>query len=242
MINALIVDDETKAVVVLRKLLAEHSPEVKILGEASRVDKAIELIQEHKPQLIFLDIEMPGKSGFDLLEKIAERNFHVIFVSAHSEFALKAFRFSVTDYLLKPVGIEELKQAVKKVKDLIDGHSSGHSMQHASEFASIQTLRIPTTEGTIFVYLSNIVRMEAEGAYTNVYVDNGKKYMVSDYLKQVEDLVDPSLFMRVHRSHTINLKKIKKVIDRNGLFAEMEDGALVEVSRRIKSDFLKRIH
>ncbi len=236
MINALIIDDEKKAVVVLRKLLMEYCPEINIVGEASRVNQAIQLIEEHKPQLLFLDIEMPGKSGFDLLESVRFSG-HVIFVTAHSEFALKAFRFSVTDYLLKPVGIDELKNAVEKVKNLIKMNAA-----KTIEPPAIQTLRISTTEGTAFVYFMNIVRLEADGSYTHIYLDNGRHYLVSDYLKQLEDVLDPSMFIRTHRSHIINLKKIKSVIDHHGLFAEMEDGALIEVSKRIKPNFIKIIH
>jgi two-component system LytT family response regulator len=238
MITALIVDDEEKAVVVLRKLLEEYCPEVKVIAQASRVNKATQLIEELRPQLIFLDIEMPGKSGFDLLENLRERNFHVILVTAHSEFALKAFRFSVTDYLLKPVAPEELLLAVKKVKNFIDAPL-------ASKVSGSQpavTLRIPSTEGVIFVYLEHVIRVEAEGAYSHIHLDNGKHYLISENLKELEEHLDPSVFIRVHRSHVINLKKIKSVIDKHGLFAEMEDGTLVEVARRTRADFLKLIH
>jgi two-component system, LytTR family, response regulator len=241
-INAMIVDDEKKAIVVLRKLLQEYCPEVNIIAEAGRVNDAISLIEIHNPQLIFLDIEMPGKSGFDLLEKISGRNFHVIFVTAHSEFALKAFRFSVTDYLLKPVGIDELKQAIEKVKLLINAYVPDASSVKKAEAPVIRTLRISSTEGVIFVYLEHIIRVEAAGAYSHIYLENNKHYMVSDHLKLLNEYLTPPVFMRIHRSHIINLQKIKEVISKNGLFAEMTDGSLIEVAKRNRADFLKKIH
>src|SRR3954468_12917169 len=161
MIKAILVDDVEKANVLLRMKLAEHCPEVKIVGEAEDADQAIELIESKHPQLVFLDIGMAGKTGFDLLEEIKERNFHVIFVTAHTEYAIKAYRYSVTDYLLKPVNNQVLKEAVQKVKKMIDEAPVNSA---ANDFNSVgrRTLRIPSTSGTVFVYFNNIIRMEAD--------------------------------------------------------------------------------
>ncbi len=233
MINSLIVDDEAKAIMLLRKQLKKHCPEINVVAEAQRIDEAIQLIELNKPQLIFLDIEMAGGSGFDLLERIQERNFHVIFVTAHSEFAIQAFRFSVTDYLLKPVNREILSQAVKKVEYLI-GISAATS--------TIQTLRIPSTNGMTFVNITNIIRMEADGPYTHIYMDNEKHCMSSHHLKQFEEHLDAAIFLRIHRSHLINRGKIKSVIDKQGLFIEMSDGMKIEVPRRSKQDIIKMLH
>ncbi len=245
MIKAIIVDDEKKGVHMLRMLLEENCPNVKVVDEAYEIHKAEALIKSHHPQLIFLDIDMGSNTGFDLLEKVKGENTHVIFVTAHSHFAVKAFRFSVADYLLKPVDIDELKQAVHKVKILIE---EAHAASADSDFDAIgkQTLRIPSTDGTHFVYFMNIIRMEADGAYTNIYINTDThkvKTFVSSYnLKQFEEHLDPSYFMRVHRSHVINLKMIRSVVDRDGLFAQMADDALIEISKRTRTDFLSRIH
>lgn len=241
-INAIIVDDERKATVVLRKLLNEYHREINIVAEASRVTQAIQLIEEHNPQLIFLDIEMPGSNGFDLLEKIKGRNTHVVFVTAHSEFALKAFRFSVVDYLLKPVGIEELKEAIEKVKVQIEVLTSKAPGNKRITEPSVQTLRIPTMEGVIFVYLEHIIRAEASGAYSHIYMDNGKHYLVSHHLKLLEEYLIPPVFMRIHRSHVINMEKIKSIIKKDGLFVEMSDGSMIEVAKRIRTNFVKAIN
>jgi len=228
MIKAVIIDDVQKAIILLRGLLKEYCPEVKVVGEAENAEEAISMIESHRPQLVFLDIEMSGKSGFNLLEEIKGRNFHVIFVTAHSEFAIKAFRFSVTDYLLKPVSADELKQAVTKVQNLIPLTAS-----------YMQTLRIPTTTEAVFVNIQSIIRLEAEGHYTHIYLENGKHYMSSYHLKQFEEHLDPNLFRRIQRSHLINREKIKSVVDKKGLLIEMADGTIIEVSRRSKKATLE---
>ncbi len=232
MINSLIVDDEVKAIGLLRKQLKRHCPEINVVAEAQNIDDAISMIELYHPQLIFLDIEMARGSGFDLLEKVHIRSFHVIFVTAHSEFAIKAFRFSVTDYLLKPVNRELLVQAVQKVKYLLDVSTSA---------SSIQSLRIPSTSGMTFVNITNIIRMEAEGPYTHIYMDNEEHCMSSHHLKQFEVHLDERVFLRVHRSHLINRNKIKTISDKGGLVIEMIDGVTIEVPRRSKQGILKML-
>jgi two-component system LytT family response regulator len=234
MIDAIIVDDVYKAIILLKGLLEEHCPDVHVVATAENVQTALTLIERYKPQLIFLDIEMAGKSGFDLLAEIKQQEFQVVLITAHAEYALKAFRFSVTDYLLKPVDAEELKQAVEKVKKFSNEDS-----------ASMQTLRIPTTNEAIFVNVSNIVRLEAEGHYTHIILDNGKKYVSSYHLKQFEDHLDSRFFKRVQRSHLINRDHIQTVTNRISLFIEMHDGKIIEVARRRKKeviDLLGRIN
>jgi two-component system LytT family response regulator len=230
MINSLIVDDEAKAIIFLRKQLKKFCPDINVVAEAQRIDEAIRLIELNHPQLLFLDIEMAEGNGFDLLEKIKVRNFHVVFVTAYSEFAIKAFRFSVTDYLLKPVNRELLIQAVQKVKYLVDASAST---------SSVQTLRIPATNGMTFVNIRNIIRMEAEGPYTHIYMDDGQHFMSSHHLKQFEEHLDEAVFLRIHRSHLINRNKIKSIIDKQRPQIVMTDGISIEVPRRSKQDFLK---
>lgn len=233
MIDTLIVDDVSKAIVVLRRLLAAHCPEVNIVGEAEDVNEALKKIELYHPQLVFLDIEMAGKNGFDLLEESKGRNFHVIFVTAHSEFAIKAFRFSVTDYLLKPVDSKILKQAVQKVVKLTE--SSGADSANTTP----QTLRIPSTHGLTFVRFNDIIRMEAEGHYTHIYLADGKHHFSSYHLQQFEEHLDRKMFMRVHRSHIINCNKIKMLIQKPVPVIEMVDGCRIEIPRRNKEEFLK---
>lgn len=237
MINALIVDDVTKSIVVLRRLLNEHCPEVNIVAESDDVDEALSLIERHHPQLVFLDIDMPGKTGFDLLEESKERNFHVIFVTAHSEFAIKAFRYSVTDYLLKPVDSSILKQAVQKVINILELSGSENSPDE-----SVETLRIPSINGLAFAPFNDIVRMQAEGHYTHIFLVNGRHYLSSYNLQRFEEHLDHNLFLRIQRSHIINHNKIKSLIQTNVLAVEMVDGFRIEVPRRNKDELLKLLH
>jgi two-component system, LytTR family, response regulator len=232
MINTIIIDDELKAIVLLRKHLKKYCPDINIVGEAQRTEQAICLIELHKPQLLFLDVKLAEGDAFDLLENIQIRNFHVIFVTAYSEFAIKAFRFSVTDYLLKPVNRDLLIQAIQKVKHLIDVSATA---------SSSQTLRVPASNGITFINTMNIIRMEAEGAYTHIYLDDGQHLMSSHHLKQFEEHLDENLFVRIHRSHLINRNKIKSINDKNKLLLKMTDGFSIEVPRRNKADFLKII-
>jgi two-component system, LytTR family, response regulator len=234
MIKALIVDDVSKSIVVLRRLLNEHCPEVNIIAEAEDVDEALRLIELHHPQLVFLDIQMQGKNGFDLLEESKDRNFHVIFVTAHSEFAIDAFRFSVTDYLLKPVNSDILKQAVQKVIKLVELSDAANNTE-----STFQTLRIPSIDGLAFVPFDDIIRMQADGHYTHIYTISGKHYLSSYNLQRFEEYLDHDLFLRTHRSHIINRKKIKSLIQSQGLIVQMIDGFRIEVPRRNKEDFLK---
>ncbi|MCC7150037.1 MAG: response regulator transcription factor [Saprospiraceae bacterium] len=234
--NAIIVDDVEKSVVLLRTQILRHCPEINVVGEAYRINEAIQLIGVHHPQVVFLDIELSEGSGFDLLERINERHFHVILVTAHAEFALKAFRFSVTDYLLKPVNTELLKQAVRKVKDIVQSNVPEYSPQ---------TLRVPSTDGGAYLPIANVIRLEAEGPYTHIYVDDGKHYMSSHHLKKFESTmatIDVSAFVRVYRSHLINKNKIKSVSDRGSvLIIEMKDNSVIEVSRRNKQEVMKML-
>jgi two-component system, LytTR family, response regulator len=235
MITAVIIDDEPKIIDVLKMLLEKYCPDVKVVGEAGQIDKSVKLIEKMQPQLLFLDIELGGQTGFDLLEKLKDRNFHVIFVTAFSHFAVKAFRFSVVDFLLKPIDIDELKEAVAKVKSILDAGPPDEGITR-------HTIRIPSTHGTLFVHEVNLVRFQADGAYTRIYLEDGKSYMSSYNIKQFQEQLDPSLFMRVHRSHLINLEKIKYVSSNEGLlFAYMEDGTPIEIARRTKSEFMNKI-
>jgi len=236
MIKAIIVDDESKGIQILRILIKNHCPDVEVTGWAEEVDEAIELINRTAPQLVFLDIEMAGEGGFSLLEKIGQRNFHVVFVTAHSQYAVKAFRYSVADYLLKPVYVVELKQAIEKVKVLMQEQKVLSTNENIET-----TLRIPLNQGTVFVKMNDIIRLEADGAYTRIFLPGNRTYLTSYNIKIFEEHLDLNLFMRVHRSHIINLKKVKRIIEGRTLIAELTDGSKVEISRRIKNSFLLKV-
>jgi two-component system LytT family response regulator len=236
MMNAVIIDDETKGIEVLRMLLESQCPNVKIVGHAEEVQEAVELINSHLPEIVFLDIEMSGESGFDILEKVKSKCYHVIFVTAHSQYAVKAFRYSVADYLLKPVDPKELKEAVEKVSLLIkEGESTAEL--HNIESANL-TLRIPIQNRVVVIKMTDIIRLEADGAYTRIYSTGNKEFISSYNLKTFEEHLDQQLFMRVHRSSIINLYKAFQVTGEKQLHVKMTDGSDVEIARRLKNEFI----
>lgn len=236
-LRAVIIDDEPKAIAVLRRIIENHCPQVEVVAVADEITSAIRVINEHRPQLLLLDVDLTSATGFDLLERIEDRSFHVILVTAHPEYAVKAFRYSVIDYLMKPVDMEELKQAVEKVRELIVKEAGA---QAAGQPQQKQTLRIPSMEGAIFVRMDDILRLEAEGAYTRIYVAD-KRYFSSYNLKHFEDHLDPAQFIRVHRSHVVNLQKVKALHGQGGPVLELVDGSRIPVSRGHKADLLKAL-
>jgi two-component system, LytTR family, response regulator len=245
MINALIVDDEPKNIRILQGLLDESCPDVKIVGEAISAETAIPLIREKNPDLVFLDIEMPYGNAFDLLDKIMPVNFEIIFITAFDDYTLKAFKYSALDYLLKPVSIDELKSAVQKAKERIRFKNINSQLQNLmfninKSNASLQKIALPFNDGLVFVLLSDIIRFEAKGGYTHVYLSNNEKYISSKIIKEYEELLPEDIFFRIHNSHIINLNFVKKYHKGRGGMIEMTDTAMIEVATRRKDEFLAR--
>lgn len=244
MISAIIIDDESKGRLALREKLAAYCPQVEVLAEASNGQDALLLIRHHSPNLIFLDIEMPRMNGFEMLNEIAEKHFHIIFTTAYDQYAIKAIRYAAFDYLLKPIDIEELKTAisnintreddqVKKQVDLLHQH-----IQQPRRLLS--KLAIPTQDGLMFYDINDIVHLEANSNYTNLYFSNKTKIIASKTLKEFEELLPDDIFFRTHNSFIINLNFIKRYIRGDGGQIELQTGAIVDLSRRKKEDFLIR--
>lgn len=242
--KAIIIDDEQKGRENLQKLLAEHCTDVEVIALAANVKDAYELIMIHKPHLIFLDIEMRGGSGFSLLDKFDEIDFKVVVTTAFDDYAIKAIKHHAFDYLLKPIDIDELIFAVDSIKKITIGSlpdGAGNSMAYQKlNFTS--RLSLPIKDGIFYLTVSEIIRVEADGSYCTFYTMDGKKYFVSRNLKDYEDILPAKDFFRVHKSHLVNMKKVKKYIKAEGNFIEMEDGALVEISRRKKDEFLQMMN
>ncbi len=241
MIKAVIVEDELKNISVLKKLLAELCPTVDITGVAENAEIAYTKIQELRPDLIFLDIEMPYGNGFDLLERFNPISFEVIFITAYSQYALKAFKYNSIDYLLKPIDENELVQAVARAEKRIESSSINANLQEFIRGIKLYTpvkIGLPTQEGFVFINPESIIRCEADGAYSNIHYGDGKKLMVSKNLRELESLLSDAIFCRVHHSYIVNLNRVKKYLRGKGGEIEMEDGSLIPVSVRKKSDFL----
>lgn len=245
MITAIIIDDEAKGRLALREKLLTYCPQVRILAEAANGVEALTLIQQHRPQLVFLDIEMPKMNGFEMLNELPEKNFHIIFTTAYDQYAIKAIKYAAFDYLLKPIDIEELKTAVVKLENKESNQTKTqvellyHHMQQPKK--QLSKLAIPTLEGLLFYDISDIVYLEANSNYTNLYFANKTKITASKTLKELEELLPGDFFFRTHHSFLINLSYIKRYIKGDGGQIELQNGAYVDVSRRKKEEFLKVI-
>ena len=243
MIRTVIVDDEPKNIRILRGLLQSYCPQVQIVGEANGFHEALELIEGLNPELVFLDIEMPYGNAFDLLEKIMPVKFEIVFVTAFDDYALKAFKYSALDYLLKPVNIEELKTAVLKAEQKLDQKNVNFKLSNLiSNFkkAELQKIALPLLDGLLFVPVPEITYLHAKGSYTDVHLQNGEIHTTARTIKDYEDMLSLDTFCRVHHSYFININHVKKYSKGRGGLLEMEDGALIEVSIRRKDEFLSR--
>ena len=246
MIRSILIDDEPKNIRILRGLLEEFCPSVKVLAEANSAQDAIPLIREHQPDLLFLDIEMPFGNAFDLLDKLKPVEFEIIFITAFDEYTLKAFKYSALDYLLKPVNIDELKEAVQKAGKRIEHKNINkqltnlfHNIQKPP--TALQRIAFPDKEGVmVFIELKEISHLEAKRGYTYVYTRNKQVYVSSRIIKEYEEILPEDLFFRVHNSSIINMNFIRKYHKGRGGIVEMEDGTMLEVAARRKDEFLSR--
>jgi len=237
MLKAIIIDDEKKSVQAMERLLARYCSDVFIISTANGCESGIEVINRFKPDVVFLDIQMPDGSGFKLLEEVGEINFEVIFTTAYDQFAIKAIKYSALDYLLKPIVPNDLKVAVEKAKKKKLGGQVNRNIEVLLE--NIKTPRdepkkivLSTSEGMHIVKVSDIIRCESDDYYTRFYFLNGKKLMVSKTLKENEELLSAHNFIRPHKSHLVNVAYIKSFMRIDGGVIVMTDSSKIPVSRR----------
>lgn len=248
MIKAIIVDDERKSRELLQKLAMEFFPEQLMLsGMAANLTEAVKLVNDHDPALIFLDIELAGESGFDLFDKVQPGKFEVIFTTAFDRYAVKAFKYSAIDYLLKPIDPDEFKNSVLKVIKKKDAMPEMGNLRFFLENLGKQEeyqhkISLPTGQAYEVVYIRDIVRCEADGNYTTFYLTDKRSIFVSNGLKYYEDLLPSEHFVRVHNHHLLNLNHVVRYLKQDGGYAVMVDGSKVELSRRRKEFFLSKIH
>ena len=245
MINAIIVDDEADCCESLATLLERYCPEVKILDICYSADAALQSIKERNPQILFLDIEMPFMNGFQLLEKLGDINFELIFTTSYDQYALKAIRFSALEYLLKPIDLEELQQAVKKA---VQRNQYPHPQQLEILLEKIKhptvlfnKVAIPTFEGFQFVLAESIIKCEAENNYTFLFLKDNRKLIASRNLKDIEEMLEDYSFIRVHNSFLVNINEVEKYVKGEGGYLQMSDGSIVNVSRSRKELLIKKI-
>lgn len=242
MIKAAIVDDEPFAVENIELLLQEYFPEITICGTANSLQEGSVLIKDKSPNILFLDIEMPFGSGFDLLKSFPNRNFQVIFVTAYNQYAIKALRCSAIDYLLKPIDIQEFTTAVSRAKENLSGNNQKTFDNLHDHLTGNSPYRIAlgTQLGMEFIQWDQIIHIEADRSYSMLHLGNKETLLVSKSLREVEELLPPDKFFRPHKSHLIQLDKVKRYIKRENVI-EMKDGSLVELSRRKKELFLEKM-
>ena len=242
--TAIIIDDELKGRIALRQKLFDYCNDVRLIGEAENGEEGITLISILNPDIVFLDIEMPRMDGFDMLLRLPQKKFDLIFTTAYDQYAIKAIRYAAFDYLLKPIDIEELKAAVAKSNDSNRGATEKKLEvldQNLHGAALLNKIAIPTLEGLIFYNIADIVHLEASRNYTIIYFINDVKLTACKTLKDFEELLPIDTFFRTHHSHLINLNYIKRYIKGDGGQIEMQNGNCIDVARRKKEDFLKAI-
>jgi len=244
-IKAIIIEDEERSRIVLQNLLETYCPEVEVVGEADSVISAVKTVISLKPDLLFLDVQIAGGTGFDVLEKLNDLKVSVIFTTAYDHYALKAFKFSALDYLLKPIDIDELKAAVKKVSASTVKEEEQYKIKNLlSNLRSPNedpVLLVSTLEAVEFVRIRDIVRCEAQGAYTQLFLRDARPVMVSKVIKEFEFLLQEYGFYRVHQSHLINLKEVRKYVKSDN-YLLMRDGAQIQLARSRKDDFFNVLH
>lgn len=244
MIGAVIIEDEKKSRETLNGLLDRYCKNVEILGEADGYRSGIELIKKHKPDVIFLDIQMPDGSGFRLLEEIEKVDFEIIFTTAFDQYAIKAIRYSALDYLLKPIDPEELVNSIKKVELKKSGsHINKHIRVLLDNIrtpeSESQKIVLSTSDKIHIVDISRIIRCESDNYYTNFILNDGKRILISKTLKENEELLSSHNFIRPHKSHLINLDYVKSFNRDEGGYILMKDGSKVPVSRRKREQILE---
>lgn len=237
-IRTLLVDDEPISTKHLTALLTKYCDSIEIVAKASNVDDALESILTVKPDLIFLDIELGGETGFDLLKKIEFKKFEVIFVTAHNQFGIDAIKAHALDYILKPINKVELILSVEAAVNAIQSkrQKAGPAVEHRNSRISL-----PTMEGLLLVELDDIIFIESEGRYSRFHLSNNTKLMVSRNLGEFELEMESKGFARIHHSYIVNLSYIQKYIKGRGGYVVLKNGLSLEVSVRKKDDFLDRL-
>ncbi|TBX66336.1 response regulator transcription factor [Flavobacterium silvisoli] len=242
MITAVLIDDDNNLRNGMKSLLTRYAPDIKIIGEADSVESGTELLLSSPPQVVFLDIHLGDGSGFDLLEAVNQKgklNSQLVFITAHEQYAIKAFRFSALDFLLKPVDPEELEKVIGKLKNVLDKNDSVAHIDLLLEnirkkVDNFKRIALSNSDGIHLFEVSDIIRCESEDNYTKFYIKNNKPVLISKTLKEYEDLLTEHGFERIHQSHLINLSYLKSYIKKDGGYVIMADNSNLPISQRKK--------
>lgn len=244
-LTAIIIDDESSSRNSLRQKLNTYCPFIEIIAECENGEEGIQSIQTHSPEIVFLDVEMPRMNGFVMLQQLEKRSFELIFTTAYDHYAIRAIRESALDYLVKPIEIKLLIEAVDRVRNKKNNNTPDQRIEtllhNLLDNRSSPRIAIPSLEGLQFVDLSDIIFVEAESNYSFITLQSGPRITVSKTLKDFEELLPSALFIRIHHSFLINKDHIKKYLKGDGGQVLMSNGKLLDVARRKKDDFLKAI-
>lgn len=246
MLKTIIIDDESRARSALKQEIQLNCPDIDIVGEADSIATAVPLIKQLAPDLIFLDIQLSDGLGFTILEQADGQDYAIVFTTAYSEYAIKAFKTSAIDYLLKPIDSAELIQAIDKVKSGLHAKQQV-TLQNPPAGANLQALQqkkiiLHTSEGLHVIQIADIIRCNSYGNYSFVFLRDGSKILLAKILKEIEENLEGTGFERVHHSHLINLNHVKSFRNREGGMVVMSDGSEVPVSMRKKSGFLDHLN
>ena len=235
MLRAIVIDDEEAGIKTLMLLIERHAGTLKLVANTTDEEEGISLIEDYKPDIVFLDISMPTMSGFELLSRLSYKDFKLVFTTAHEEFAIQAIKNDAFDYLLKPIDAEDFKNCLIRItKEL-------NAAPGIFKSNSLKSIELSVKDGIVYIKQSDIIRLEASRSYTIFYLDDGIKHVASKSLKEYESHLSTDIFYRCHHSHIVNLQKVKKFVNHEGFFAQMSDGSLADVSKKNKDVFLDRL-
>jgi len=245
MIRSVLVDDDKKNISILKTLLSEINADVEVAGEADNAEDARKIIPDIKPDLVFLDIEMPFGNAFDLLDKLLPVDFEIVFITAFSNYSLRAFRYSALDYLLKPVDMDELRAAINKAETKASLKNINNQLSNLfynlNKTPSVTRIAMPVNDGFDFININEIIYCESKNNWTTVITESGKKYTCSRTIKDYEELLPTNSFFRIHHSFIVNVNFIRKFFkDGRGGYVELMNGNMIPVAYRRKDDFLSK--
>ncbi len=244
MIRALIIDDEQHCIDRLQGLLTEHFSQVlHVMDSFKTVEDGLQAIAKYKPDLVFLDVQLNGKTGFDLLKELGEAGFAIIFTTAYEKYAVQAFKFSALDYLLKPIDPDDLRQAITRLVERNPKIETTQKLETllGNFYGNGKRICVPVVNGLVVLKVDEIVRCESDINYTTIFMKDKQKLTVAKILKDFEEMLTEYNFFRVHNSHLINLAYIKSYNKGKGGFVTMMDNTDIEVSTRRRDDFLKKL-
>lgn len=246
MLKAIILEDEEDSRKLLSGFLKDYCPQIHLVADTDRVSSALDAISTFQPDLVFMDIQLSGETCFDLLDRLDERNFEIIFTTAYDSYMLKAIKLSAIDYLLKPINVPELKAAIEKAEKKRNQLGFNKSLEvlinNFRNNMQDHKIAITSNDGYVFVKISNILYLKSEGAYTYFFLKPNEKIVTSKNIKEYEDLLADHNFFRIHKSYIINMAEVTRYVRGEGGSVVMSDKATFDVSRRRKDDFLKMLY